>query len=170
MTTQTEFDFGPNDYSSLGPDVIPVQSISPLTTLDIASLLTMNSNSTYNLNVGTNTFPSSWNLGSVGTVYTTGTGTGTIGISNIGTGTALPGANSTWTTTGTHTNPGLVVDGDIKWNGRSLGKLLEKIEDRLAILQEPTPERLERFTALREAYDAYKMLDTLCGNDKKDTQ
>jgi hypothetical protein len=56
----------------------------------------------------------------------------------------------------------LVVDGDIKWNGRSLGKLLEKIEDRLAILTEPTPERLERFAALREAYDAYKLIDTLC--------
>ena len=64
----------------------------------------------------------------------------------------------------------MVVDGDIKWNGRSLGKFLEKIEDRLAILQEPDPERLERFTALREAYDAYKMLDTLCGDDKKDTK
>jgi hypothetical protein len=99
-------------------------------------------------------------MGSGGTVYTTG-------ISTIGTGT-LPGANSTWTI-GT-SNPNLVVDGDIKWNRRSLGELLEKIEDRLAILIEPTPERLERFTALREAYDAYKMLDTLCGDDKKDTR
>ena len=160
MTTQPEFDFGPEDYSSLGPNITPWPSISPLTTLDIASLTTMNSNSTYNLNVGTNTFPSSWNMGSGGTVYTTG-------ISTIGTGT-LPGANSTWTI-GT-SNPNLVVDGDIKWNRRSLGELLEKIEDRLAILIEPTPERLERFTALREAYDAYKMLDTLCGDDKKDTR
>jgi hypothetical protein len=65
----------------------------------------------------------------------------------------------------------LVVDGDIKWNGRSLGKLLEKIEDRLAILTEPTPERLERFAALREAYDAYKLIDTLCvGEGNKATQ
>lgn len=154
MATQPEFDFGPEDYSSLGPNITPWPSISPLTTLDIASLTTMNSNSTYNLNVGTNTFPSSWNMGNSGTVYTTGT---------------VPGANSTWTTTGT-SKTNLVVDGDIKWNGRSLGELLEKIEDRLAILIEPTPERLERFTALREAYDAYKMLDTLCGDDKKDTR
>jgi hypothetical protein len=117
----------------------------------------MNSNSTYNLNVGTNTFPSSWNMGNGGTVYTT---SGNIGLHPIWTNTTLAPAPS----------PGLVVDGDIKWNGRSLGKLLEKIEDRLAILQEPTPERLERFTALREAYDAYKMLDTLCGDDKKDTR
>jgi hypothetical protein len=116
----------------------------------------MNSNSTYNLKTGNVTIPSSWNMGSGGTVYNTGT-VGSIGLNPI------------WTTT-TPAPPGLVVDGDIKWNGRSLGNLLEKIEDRLAILIEPTPERLERFTALREAYDAYKMLDTLCGDDKKDTR
>jgi hypothetical protein len=116
----------------------------------------MNSNSTYNLNVGTNTFPSSWNMGSGGTVYNTGT-VGSIGLNPI------------WTT-GPTSNPGLVVDGDIKWNGRSLGKFLEKIEDRLAIL-EPDPERLERFAALREAYDAYKLIDTLCvGDGNKDTR
>ncbi|NDG33202.1 hypothetical protein EB118_24425, partial [bacterium] len=34
------------------------------------------------------------------------------------------------------------IDGDIKWKGRSLGKLLEKIEDRLAILPEPDPAKL----------------------------
>jgi hypothetical protein len=96
-------------------------------------------------------------MGNSGTVYTT---SGNFGLNPIWTNTTLAPAPS----------PGLVVDGDIKCNGRSLGKLLEKIEDRLAILQEPDPERLERFTALREAYDAYKMLDTLCGDDKKDTR
>jgi len=119
-------------------------------------LTTMNSNSTYNLKTGNVTIPSSWNMGSSGTVYTTNTG-------NIG-------LNPIWTNT-TPPPPNLVVDGDIKWNGRSLGKLLEKIEDRLAILQEPTPERLERFAALREAYDAYKLIDTLCvGEGNKDTR
>ena len=153
---QQEFDFGPQDYSSLGTDIMPWPSISPLTTLDIASLTTMNSNSTYNLKTGNVTIPSSWNMGSSGTVYTTNTG-------NIG-------LNPIWTNT-TPPPPNLVVDGDIKWNGRSLGKLLEKIEDRLAILQEPTPERLERFAALREAYDAYKLIDTLCvGEGNKDTR
>jgi hypothetical protein len=157
MTTQPEFDFGPEDYSSLGPNITPWPSISPLTTLDIASLTTMNSNSTYNLKTGNVTIPSSWNMSNSGTVYNTGT-VGSIGLNPI------------WTT-GPTSNPGLVVDGDIKWNGRSLGKLLEKIEDRLAILQEPDPERLERFAALREAYDAYKLIDTLCvGEGNKDTR
>jgi len=156
--TQQEFDFGPEDYSSLGPDIMPWPSISPLTTLDVSSLVTMNANSTYNIKTGNVTIPSSWNMNTSGTVYTTNTTGGNIGLNPI------------WTT-GTQSNPGLVVDGDIKWNGRSLGKLLEKIEDRLAILTEPTPERLERFAALREAYDAYKLIDTLCvGEGNKDSQ
>jgi hypothetical protein len=162
MSQQQEFDFGPQDYSSLGTDIMPWPSISPLTTLDIASLNTMNANSTYNIKTGNVTIPSSWNMNTSGTVYTTNT-TGTVGSGSIG-------LNPIWTNT-TPAPPNLVVDGDIKWNGRSLGKLLEKIEDRLAILTEPTPERLERFAALREAYDAYKLIDTLCvGEGNKDSR
>lgn len=40
---------------------------------------------------------------------------------------------------------------------------LEKICDRLAILDEPDPERLEAFKQLQEAYKKYKFLDELCG-------
>lgn len=56
-------------------------------------------------------------------------------------------------------------EGDIKWKGRSLGKLLEKIEDRLAILQEPSQEKLEKFAALKKAYEHYKLMETLIGED-----
>lgn len=68
-------------------------------------------------------------------------------------------------------NPGLEVkgnatfEGDIKWQGRSLGKLLESIESRLAILQEPSPEKLEKYAALKKAYDHYKTLERLIGED-----
>jgi len=51
--------------------------------------------------------------------------------------------------------------GDIKWQGRSLGALLEKIESRLAILT-PDLDKLEHFAALKKAYDNYKMLEKLC--------
>ena len=51
--------------------------------------------------------------------------------------------------------------GDLKWQGRSLGALLEKIESRLAILH-PDLEKLEHFEALKKAYDNYKMLEALC--------
>ncbi len=56
-------------------------------------------------------------------------------------------------------------EGDIKWKGRSLGGLLEKIEDRLAILPDPDPEKLEKFAALKKAYDHYKMLERLIGEE-----
>ena len=76
---------------------------------------------------------------------------------------------SSWTTTAP--SPDLTVkgnaefDGDIKWKGRSLGKLLESIEDRLAILQEPSPEKLEKYAALKKAYEHYKTLERLIGED-----
>jgi len=55
--------------------------------------------------------------------------------------------------------------GDINWKGRSLGKLLTSIEDRLAILAEPDPEKLAKFAALKKAYDNYKLLERLIGDD-----
>jgi hypothetical protein len=56
-------------------------------------------------------------------------------------------------------------EGDIQWKGRSLVKLLESIEDRLAILQEPDPKKLEKFAALKKAYDHYKLMEKLIGED-----
>lgn len=40
---------------------------------------------------------------------------------------------------------------------------LSAIEDRLAILK-PDPEKLEKWEALREAYEHYKSLEALIGN------
>lgn len=74
---------------------------------------------------------------------------------------------------GTSFNSGLSVkgdaeiDGDIKWKGRSLGDMLEKIESRLAILR-PDPEKLEHFEALKKAYENYKTLERLCSLEDKD--
>jgi hypothetical protein len=83
--------------------------------------------------------------------------------------TTTAGANGTaWTSP---TTPGLKVtgdstfDGDIKIKGRSLEKLLTTIEDRLAILQDPDPKKLEKYVALKKAYDHYKTLERLIGED-----
>jgi hypothetical protein len=68
-------------------------------------------------------------------------------------------------------NPSLDVsgnanfDGDITWKGRSLGNLLQSIEDRLAILAEPDPVKLEKFAALKKAYDHYKLMEKLIGDE-----
>lgn len=55
-------------------------------------------------------------------------------------------------------------DGDIKFKGKSLEELFTKIEDRLAILQ-PDPKKLEKYEALRKAYEHYKTLERLIGED-----
>jgi hypothetical protein len=59
----------------------------------------------------------------------------------------------------------LEVDGTLKVKGRDLAKLMEKIEDRLAILAEPNPDKLEKFPALKKAYDHYKLMEKIIGDD-----
>jgi hypothetical protein len=135
-------------------------SFSPLSTTDISSL--------NNMNYTTSGFYNSY--GNV--VINSGTGSATTNpytTNNTGAYLFSTGAGTQWSTV----NPtsGLSVkgdadfEGDIKWKGRSLGKLMEKIEDRLAILQEPDAEKLEKFAALKKAYDHYKTLERLIGDD-----
>jgi len=69
------------------------------------------------------------------------------------------------TTSGSNGTSSLEVTGDIVMNGKSIGKVLEKIEDRLAILMEPSPEKLEKFAALKKAYEQYKLLEKLIGEE-----
>jgi len=69
------------------------------------------------------------------------------------------------TTAGSNGTSSIEVNGDIVMNGKSIGKVLEKIEDRLAILMEPSPEKLEKFTALKKAYEQYKLLEKLIGEE-----
>lgn len=51
--------------------------------------------------------------------------------------------------------------GDIKIGDKSLKDILSKIEDRMAILT-PDPKKLEKFAALKKAYDNYKLMEKLC--------
>ena len=60
-------------------------------------------------------------------------------------------------------------EGDIKWKGRSLGTMIETIEERLSILQ-PDPAKLEKFEALKKAYEHYKLMEKLCYDDPKPTE
>jgi len=56
---------------------------------------------------------------------------------------------------------------DIKIGERSLSEFMIKMEERLAILV-PDPEKLEKFEALRKAYDHYKLMEKLCQVEKKE--
>lgn len=57
--------------------------------------------------------------------------------------------------------PGNVeIDGELVVQGKSLMKTLEKIEERLAILT-PDPVDIEKWEALRKAYNHYKLMEKL---------
>lgn len=60
-----------------------------------------------------------------------------------------------------------VRGGDVKIDGVSLKQVLESITERLHILT-PDPQKLEKFEALKRAYEQYKLLEKLCHEDKKD--
>ena len=101
---------------------------------------------------------------------------GNVTISSTATSGAYLTSNglngSSWSTiSSSYSQPSLKVtgdadfEGDIKMQGHSLVKLLKTIEDRLAIIQDPSPEKLEKFAALKKAYEHYKTLERLIGEE-----
>jgi hypothetical protein len=52
-------------------------------------------------------------------------------------------------------------NGDIKIGNQSLKEFMVKMEERLAILV-PDPAKLEKFQALKKAYEHYKLMEKLC--------
>jgi hypothetical protein len=102
-------------------------------------------------------------------IYTGATGaTGSMGSSWITNSTAWPNTLSNGSP-GLHVTSNAVFDGDVTIKGSNIAKTLKKIEDRLAILQDPDPAKLEKFAALKKAYDNYKMLERLIGDDSNDS-
>ena len=89
-------------------------------------------------------------------------------------GSNVPYASSTiassWASDFNSTSTGTVIvpaDGDIKIGDRSLKEFMTKMEDRLAILV-PDPEKLEKFEALKRAYEHYKTMERLCQIEEQD--
>lgn len=72
--------------------------------------------------------------------------------------------SSNWSNATTMTAKGkLKVEGeeaDIFINGKSLSDWMSAVEKRLTILR-PNPELQEKYSALQEAYDHYKTLESL---------
>jgi len=115
-----------------------------------------------------------------GTVYscagvTSSTYTISSTASNITLNTGF-GSNGTWVTAASALPYQNELDvsgnanfrGDVTIKGRDLGKMIDDINKRLAILV-PDPAKLEKFEALRKAYDHYKMMEALCQEDNNDT-
>ena len=56
---------------------------------------------------------------------------------------------------------------DITVAGKSLKQFMDKMEERLAILV-PDPAKLEKFEALKKAYEHYKLMEKLCQEQPKE--
>ena len=89
----------------------------------------------------------------------------------VSTGT---GSNYTWNNA--TTTPGVNITGtgidmaagtDITVGGKSLKEFMTKMEERLAILV-PDPSKLEKFEALKKAYEHYKLMESLCQEQPKE--
>jgi len=108
-----------------------------------------------------------------------GSGGSGITLGNITTGTSYYSYNPchSWSTTASNTptvilnNDGIDIKegGDIKVDGHSLKEFMTKMEERLAILV-PDPKKMEKFAALKKAYDNYKLLEKLCQEDDEPKQ
>jgi hypothetical protein len=120
---------------------------------------------------GPSTFGGAGAMGNVtipSSQYYTYSTTGVTGPAyTINTGAGMNGAWGSASTVISTTHPSLQVSGDaefegnVKIKGKDLAKSLEAIEKRLAILV-PDPKKLEKFEALKKAYDHYKLLEALC--------
>jgi hypothetical protein len=56
---------------------------------------------------------------------------------------------------------------DIKVDGKSLKEFMSKMEQRLSILV-PDPAKLEKFQALKQAYEHYKTMESLCFDEPEE--
>lgn len=56
---------------------------------------------------------------------------------------------------------------DLKIDGKSLKDFMSKMEQRLSILV-PDPAKLEKFQALKQAYEHYKTMESLCFDESEE--
>ena len=146
----TDFDTNVDNLSISSLDSMWNTTIPSITSAQLSSTsshyMTVGTSGAYITTNNTNWLPSWGSIGSIGSAGT---------YSTSGSGTLQVQGDAEF-------------DGNVKIRGRDITKLFEKIEDRLAILSEPDPKKLEKFAALKKAYDNYKLLEKLIGDDYKD--
>jgi len=134
------------------------------TMIDTLDTITLTGSSDQYSSINTITLPSS---------------TFTYGGNTIGNITTINNSNNQWTTgtsgytinNGNWNSPNTVnisttgiemaAGTDITVGGQSLKEFMKKMEQRLAILV-PDPAKLEKFEALKKAYEHYKTMESLC--------
>ena len=138
-------------------------------TLDLGGIDTITL-SDYSLMSNTITLPSSafsigGSSGAVGTSYTSASNQWATGSNGYTfTNAAVP---QTVNITGDGID--MTAGADIKIDGKSLKEFMKKMEQRLAILV-PDPAKLEKFQALKRAYEHYKTMESLCFDEQEESK
>ena len=137
-------DYGNISYSG-GVDTITIDSSTMYGTGTITLPTTTITNGGYTIGA----------TGSSGQFYTTGTGG--------------HNWNNPPTVNITGTGIDMAAGTDISIDGKSLKTFMNKMEERLAILI-PDPSKLEKFEALKKAYEHYKLMESLCQEQPKEEE
>lgn len=148
------------DLGNYGAGCETLSSIAPLDTITISG------SDSGTLDMSTITFPSS--SSGIYTISNTGTyGGGGTTWSNTTGGYTFAGINTAPSTVNINTDGiDMAAGTDIKIDGKSLKEFMNKMEQRLSILV-PDPEKLEKFEALKKAYEHYKTMEALCFPEKE---
>jgi len=133
-------------YSGYGTDTI---------TIDTSTMNSMYSSGTITLPTTTITNGGYTIGGSTGQFYTTGAGG--------------HNWNNPPSVNITGTGIDMAAGTDISIDGKSLKNFMTKMEERLAILV-PDPSKLEKFEALKKAYEHYKLMESLCQEQPKEEE
>ena len=144
-------------YGAVPPDY---GNISYSGGVDTITIDTSNMNSMYSS--GTITLPTT-------TITNGGYTIGSAGSSGqfYTTGTNGHNWNNPPTVNITGTGIDMAAGTDISIDGKSLKTFMNKMEERLAILI-PDPSKLEKFEALKKAYEHYKLMESLCQEQPKE--
>lgn len=154
-----------------GNDTITISS--PIDSIDLSgiSTITLPNSSGYYGYSGQGTTVGGVTAAQIGALTTSQIGSLTSSNSvtwNTGTNYTISGAGGSYNfsnspNTVNITSGGVeMADGaDIKIGGQSLKEFMKKMEQRLAILV-PDPKKLEKFEALKKAYEHYKTMESLC--------
>ena len=139
----------PPDYGNIsycgGVDTITIDSSTMYSANTITLPTTTITNGGYTIGA----------TGSSGQFYTTGTGG--------------HNWNNPPTVNITGTGIDMAAGTDISIDGKSLKTFMNKMEERLAILI-PDPSKLEKFEALKKAYEHYKLMESLCQEQPKEEE
>lgn len=129
--------------NSYDPDTITITGLGYSTMIDSVTI----PQSSYSLGVGSAS--TQWATGTNGYSFTNTIAPTAVNISNTGIDMA--------------------AGADLKIDGKSLKEFMSKMEQRLAILV-PDPAKLEKFQALKRAYEHYKTMESLCFDESEESK